>query len=411
MLHPTMSPSDLKAWAQRHRVEYALSYPAKMLLVPTSKVHTNWLWVYRQNNTSLQEIITRQTAHTLEEASAETAPLEFQQAAIQYLEDMVQNAKRAEQDEIELLDQTAPNNPFLKKIWDNALKQRTPLRQKVNPRSKKDRRTQKLWLDTKNQRLQYKEESIAWCGGGNWAELFIHLDGRKQMISCKCLNGKQGKCRLGLSAIDQTIEMLTDKTQHHLHDRLIKNLGTPKWERDLQKLDPLLNTESLSRPSEVLGWRLKETKQGLEVEAVWCVHTTSGWKHRKADIAALIQNGSHFEHNTDQQLANIIHSKKTALLPIAFELLKTHPRVFIGTKTHTTGILQPLELHIHFTKNSIGIEWALFFGKEEVLVHTILSHETVSPFGFWYNTDTDTFQYIQLNFQKLFYHSWIQTQK
>ena len=83
------------------------------------------------------------------------------------------------------------------------------------------------------------------------------------MISCKCLNGKQGKCRLGLSAIDQTIEMLTDKTQHHLHDRLIKNLGTPKWERDLQKLDPLLNTESLSRPSEVLGWRLKETKQGF----------------------------------------------------------------------------------------------------------------------------------------------------
>ena len=149
----------------------------------------------------------------------------------------------------------------------------------------------------------------------------------------------------------------------------------------------------------MLGWRLKETKQGLEVEAVWCVHTTSGWKHRKADIAALIQNGSHFEHNTDQQLANIIHSKKTALLPIAFELLKTHPRVFIGTKTHTTGILQPLELHIHFTKNSIGIEWALFFGKEEVLVHTILSHETVSPFGFWYNTDTDTFQYIQLNNQ------------
>ena len=397
MLHPTMSSSDLKTWAQRHRVEYALSYPAKMLLVPTSKVHTNWLWVYRQNNTSLEEIITRPTAHTLEEASAETAPLEFQQAAIQYLEEMVQNAKQAEQDEIELLNQTAPKNPFLKRIWDSALKQRTQLRQKINPRSRKDRRTQKLWLDAKNQRLQYKEESIAWCGGGNWAELLIHLDGRKQIVSCKCLNGKQGQCRLGLSAIDQTIEMLTDPAQYHLHDRLIKNLGTPKWERDLQKLDPLLNTESISRPGEILGWRLKETKQGLEVEAVWCIHAASGWKHRKTDLDALVQHGGYFEHSMDQQISNIVHSKNQRLLPIIFELLKTHPRVFIGTKTNTTGVLQPLDLQIHFSKNSTGIEWALFLDTEEVLVRSILNHETVPQAGFWYNLEADQFKYIQLN--------------
>ena len=78
MLYPTMSLSALETWAEQNNVEYALSYPAKMLLVPTSKVHTNWLWVYKQNNTSIREIITRTTAHTIEEASAETAPLEFQ---------------------------------------------------------------------------------------------------------------------------------------------------------------------------------------------------------------------------------------------------------------------------------------------------------------------------------------------
>ena len=95
-------------------------------------------------------------------------------------------------------------------------------------------KTQKLWLDTKHQRLQYKEETIAWCGGGSWAELVVHLDGRKQMVTCKCLNGKRGKCRLGLSAaVDQTLEMLTDTTHVQLHERLIKNIGTPKWEKDL----------------------------------------------------------------------------------------------------------------------------------------------------------------------------------
>ena len=73
------------------------------------KVHTNWLWVYKQNNTTIREIITRTTAHTIEEASEETAPLEFQQAHY-YLEEMVQNAVQAIKDEQELLRQSPPNN-------------------------------------------------------------------------------------------------------------------------------------------------------------------------------------------------------------------------------------------------------------------------------------------------------------
>ena len=93
-------------------------YPAKMLLVPTSKIHTNWLWVYKQNNTSIRDIITRSTAHTVEEASSETAPLEFQQAAIQYLEEMVKNALQAVQDEQESTATIPPENPILHQNMD-----------------------------------------------------------------------------------------------------------------------------------------------------------------------------------------------------------------------------------------------------------------------------------------------------
>ena len=42
------------------------------------------------------------------------------------------------------------------------------------------------------------------------------------MVTCKCLNGKRGRCRPGLSAVDQTLEMLTDTTHVQLHERLIK---------------------------------------------------------------------------------------------------------------------------------------------------------------------------------------------
>ena len=172
MLYPTMPLSELEIWAEQHDVEYALSYPAKMLLVPTSKVHTNWLWVYKQNNTTIREIITRTTAHTVEEASEETAPLEFQQAAIHYLEEMVKNATQALQDEQELLRQTAPTNTILHQIWSNALRYRSQLRQRISPRSKKDRRTQNYgWIqninvyNTKKKQLPGVEEEV---GQNSW---------------------------------------------------------------------------------------------------------------------------------------------------------------------------------------------------------------------------------------------------
>ena len=91
-----------------NNVEYALSYPAKMLLVPTSKVHTNWLWVYKQNNTSIREIITRTTAHTIEEASAETAPLEFQTSSNPVPRRYGSKCFAGNKDEQELLLQSPP---------------------------------------------------------------------------------------------------------------------------------------------------------------------------------------------------------------------------------------------------------------------------------------------------------------
>ena len=222
------------------------------------------MWVFKQNNTTIREIITRTTAHTVEEANAETAPLEFQQAAIQYLEDMVKNATQALQDEQELLRQSPPTDTILHQIWSNALRYRSQLRQRVSPRSKKDRTDPKIMVghQTSTFAVQRRNNRLVWRRR-NWAELVVHLDGRKQMVTCKCLNGKRGLCRLGLSAIDQTLEMLTDASRTQLHERLIKNIGTPKWEKDLGLLDEVLEQKDIARPGEALGWRIKETKQGL----------------------------------------------------------------------------------------------------------------------------------------------------
>ena len=79
MLYPTMPLSELVQWAEQHNVEYALSYQQRCCLYPRPGAHK--LVVGIQNNTHIREIITRTTAHTIEEASEETAPLELQQSS------------------------------------------------------------------------------------------------------------------------------------------------------------------------------------------------------------------------------------------------------------------------------------------------------------------------------------------
>ena len=50
--------------------------------------------------------------------------------------------------------------------------------------------------------------------------------------------------------VDQTLEMLADSTRVQLHERLIQNIGTPKWEKDLFLLDEVLMQEQTARPGE-----------------------------------------------------------------------------------------------------------------------------------------------------------------
>ena len=267
---------------------------------------------------------------------------------------MVQNALQAIQDEQELLIQSPPKNPILHQIWTNALRYRSRLRQRISPRSKTDRKTQKLWLDTKNQRLQYKEETIAWCGGGGWAELVVHLDGREQMVTCKCLNGKRGRCRLSLSAVDQTLEMLADSTRVQLHERLIKNIGTPKWEKDLFLLDEVLMQEETARPGESLGWRIKETKQGLSIEPVWCLHTGTGWKHRKADLKIVMQHGNLLKQDSDVPLLRLAQLQDASSTSAMLHLLQKHPRVFIGSRSSDIGVIKPSQFTLALEQNQLG---------------------------------------------------------
>ena len=47
------------------------------------------------------------------------------------------------------------------------------------------------------------------------------------MVSCDCKQGKRGKCRFAISAIDQTLELFQDPSQRLLHEQIKRLLSTP----------------------------------------------------------------------------------------------------------------------------------------------------------------------------------------
>ena len=375
VLSPHMTEDTLRLWTQKNNVEYTLELPVKILLVPSSTMYANWLWVYKQSNVPLVEIITRPTAHTIDQATAETAPLIFQQYAIQYIQDAVQSAQEALQEEQELLSKKPPENSILHSIWQNLSTYRSTLRNRVEPRNKKSRHTHQLWFNSKKNVLHYKEETMAVCGDGRWAEFTIYLDNRSKPVQCNCLKGKMGACRIGLSAIDQTIDMLLDTTQNRLHDHITHMMSTPKWEQDIVLLEQVLENASDIKPGELLGWRIKELTDGIQIEPVWCKNQQGKWKQRKAELEYIVKHGTWYMEPEDHIISQLLyidgqkHTSKTIQQNIHHQiilLLENHPRVFIGGNSSVLAKIEQQYLSICFSKTNLGIEWQLMQNQHEI---------------------------------------------
>ncbi len=391
-LYPTMPREQLISWAEQNKVSHALDSPAKMLLVPTSRIHTSWLWVYKQNNTKIIDIITRPSAHSEEDITASNAPLDFQEAAIKYLHDSAITAQKAQTDEIELLLRPMPHNLILRTIWDNLLMLRNQIRLTIQPRSRQDRHTQQLWLDHRRYRLQYKEETVALCGGGGWVNVHIYLDGRANPINCTC----QSLCRLGLSALDQTLEMLSDNSYSSIHDQITRLIGTPKWQKDFELLDKILIQETTIDANAKIGWRIKDTKQGLSIESVSCKHSKTGWRQKKAAVQALAHIHQ-YEHLSDEMLNTLSTQNSPTLVPTMLTLLTTHPRVFLGGRSNSTTLVIEEQLSIHFRNTPIGIEWDLMAGNITLSPQEILNQVDKNKSGYWYSTTQYTCIFVKIN--------------
>src|SRR6056300_1327750 len=138
MLHPEMREDKLIEWAIEEGIVDALQVPAKMLTVRNSQFFSSWLWLYHQSNTTIQKIIPRPTALTLEELNEHSAPLEYQQAAIQFLYDALEEKNIALEEEKEILQIPPPTQPTIKRIFENLQRERQQIREHALPIHRKN---------------------------------------------------------------------------------------------------------------------------------------------------------------------------------------------------------------------------------------------------------------------------------
>ena len=111
--------------------------------------------------------------------------------------------------------------------------------------------------------------------------------------------------------------------------------------------------EQTARPGESLGWRIKETKQGLSIEAVWCLHTGTGWKHRKADVKTVLQHGSLLKQDSDVPLLRLTQLQDAASTSAMLQLRKSIPGCSSAVVHRILGSLSRANSLSHWSKTNL----------------------------------------------------------
>ncbi|MEC7984455.1 MAG: DEAD/DEAH box helicase [Myxococcota bacterium] len=359
-LYPNMSYEELQEWASMHGLERALNIPARMLQSRVKEDQAAWLWVYKQSDIPLREVITKPTA--TERANANFVPLSYQKAAIQLLQEERLKLEQAYAEEDALLKKIPPPMPAISALWDRLLHLRTRIRNVAKPRLRSSTIGHRIWVEENPPTIVYKEETQAWCGDGRWPEIRIDLQSEPAILRCRCSKGAMGKCSIALSAIDYALESLSNPEKVRNHQNLEHLLSTPRWSRALSDLDQILMKEEF--PTSLLGWRIKTLKHvGIQLEPVWCHTTSKGeWKQKKADIKTLRTNTDLFSEerellqllwpNEGENLKGISSGHKQALIHQAIRKLVLHPRVFLGSKSNQTIEVVESELKLYLFKEN-----------------------------------------------------------
>lgn len=263
-LHPSMDAGELERWADARGLRGVLDAPARRVLhdALAGKAET-WLWFEGARGVSLRKVLTAETARSRAWPSRTRAPLPAQEAAVQVLGELAQEAELGMREEADRGRRSGaePATERLAVLHERLVAQRERIRAWVAPRPSAAI-DGNLVLDPEAGTLSWIERGSPWCTAKPRQEVVIPL-GETPEPGCDCPGKAGGRCPVALSAVDATLDAITNPDRRVMARRIDRVLGetTPSGAGG-----PTSHPEPPPDLS-TLGWRLRpDPVFGLRLE-------------------------------------------------------------------------------------------------------------------------------------------------
>ena len=342
-LHPGMPAAALDAWLAKHQLSSWRGLPISFLVGRVSRSEKDWVTSPLAQERTLGDVLTATPRDSLTGLGSTEALVAVQLAAIAYLEDRRRSAERATAQEpahLLLLSQPVMDST-LQPLQDRLLRLRAEVRNTTAAREATSVAPQIFSIDVEKRLVTVEEDVFANCGRHDRPKIALSLDpegpegpeGQEPPIRCDCPAGANGRCPIGLGAIDGVLGVLAGRGSESARTKIREALAGGPWLAALEAIDHALGTgtapandqavESDAAPKR-LAWRCTFAPNGTPELALVSEH-----EHPRTGKVSF----------KPERVADLRHGRFPLALPADLEVARTLPLESYSYRSQTDQLL------------------------------------------------------------------------
>lgn len=275
--YPGMPRAEMNAWLADAGLTDFGTLTCPLLAKDLPPADRRWLESAYGRQRSLADAICALSGSSSSRNLAE-APFAVQQAAISLLvgrKQMHERTEAAEAGWLASLSVPVPEPEFAA-LQARLLALRAEIRATVRPRPRSPSPVPAS-VEPESRSLVVGEPTLAACSHRHAPDVRVALVAASPgaLVSCDCPNGRQGKCGLGLSAVDAALALIAGVDARPLRQEMLDALRRPTWARTFETLDRALAetaTKTARAASEAedttIGWRMERWNRIVMVSPV-----------------------------------------------------------------------------------------------------------------------------------------------
>jgi superfamily II DNA or RNA helicase len=268
-----MPRAELDAWLADAGLTDFGSLLCTLLAKDLASADRRWLEASWGRQRSLADAICAHSGSSSTRSLVE-APFGVQQAAISLLVGRKQMHERTEASEgtwLASLSVPVPEPEFAA-LQARLLAVRTQIRATVRPRPRSPSPVS-VEVEPDSRSLAVREPILAACSHRHAPTLRVALAASSVApVTCDCPNGRQGKCGLGLSAVDAALALIAGVDPRPHRQEMLDALRRPTWTRTFETLDRALaetaakTARAVSQAEDTtIGWRVERWDRAVMV--------------------------------------------------------------------------------------------------------------------------------------------------